>query len=130
MQLLAYVRNHGGAHARRVVGIAVGTDPRIEDASDRPVTSFVEFRVDADIDDPATELQVVVAKAFATSGVAEPWTPLEFDAGRARLRIMVEPGFADVRSVLEPLLPLLRACRVRAGTLVTAPAPRARMASA
>jgi len=130
MQLLAYVRNHGGAHAHRVVGIAVGVAPRIEDASDRPVTSFVEFRVDADVEDPSTELQLVVAKAFATAGAAEPWTPLEFEAGRARLRIMVEPGFADVRSVLAPLLPLLRACKVRAGTLVTAPGARARVATA
>jgi hypothetical protein len=126
MQCVLYVHNHGEQSARhlpgRVCGMAVGEDPTVQRWDpDRAITSFAEFRCDGDIEDPATEVQLAVAKAFARAGAVAPGRTIEFRGRRCSLRLGLEPGFDDPRMVLEPLLQLARGLRVRGGRVVTAP---------
>lgn len=135
MQLALYVHNHAPCEPRRaggrVCGIAVGDNPTIV-AWDpaREVTSFAEFRCDADVADPGTLLELAVAKAFAGAGAVAPGYHVQYRGHRCELRLGLEPGFDDPRAVLEPLLQLARGLAVREGRVVTAPDATASRASA
>lgn len=86
---------------------------------DRPLGSFVELHCGDDVDDPATEASLAVAKAFACASAAAPGTPVEYRTRRITLRLLLEPGFDDRRAVLEPLLQLARGLRVHDGRVVS-----------
>ena len=72
MRCILYVHNHGERGRQlpgRVCGMAVGDNPTVQPWDpDRPVTSFAEFVCRADLDDPATWVQIAVGRAFARSG--------------------------------------------------------------
>ncbi len=126
MQVVLYVHNHGERTDRRppgrVCGMAVGEDPTAHPWDpDRAVSSFAEFRCGADVEDPATEVQLAVAKAFAHAGASVSGRTIEFNTRRCTLRLALEPGFDDPRAVLEPLLALARAFHVRDGRVVSLP---------
>jgi hypothetical protein len=128
MQLLVWVLNHGlgTPTAGRLTGIAVGGAPQMQSlASARSITSFAEFRASVDVDDPLTELQLAVARALAQSGAFAPGQILEHETRRCRLRLRLEPGFDDARSVVEPLAQLLRSVSIRGGVVVNTERGRA-----
>ncbi len=125
MRCILYVHNHHGAHAvagarsGRVCGMAVGEDPVAQrwDAA-RPITSFAEFSCPGDLEDPATAVELAVARAFARSGTLAPGQTVAIDTPRWNLRLGLEPGFDDPRAVLEPLLQLAHGLRVRGGKVI------------
>ena len=74
MQLLLWVHNHASdaGDRGRLCGLAVGTSPQVQALGPvRALSSFAEFRCDAEQGDPLTELQLAVAKAgeFPEAGV-------------------------------------------------------------
>lgn len=126
MELLVWVLNHGlEAPSGRLCGMAVGTSPQTQTLTpDRTVTSFVEFRADVAVEDPLTELQLAVARALAHAGAFVPGQTLEYAARDCVLRLRLEPGFDDKRTIVEPLAQLLRGFRVRDGRVVNADGAR------
>lgn len=123
MQCVLYVHNHpawGDRPEGRVCGMAVGENPVAHRWDpDRPLGSFVELWCGDDVDDPATEATLAVAKAFALAAAAAPGTPVEYRTKRITLRLLLAPGFDDRRIVVEPLLQLARGLRVRDGRVVS-----------
>jgi hypothetical protein len=133
MQLLLWVLNHGlgTPTAGRLSGIAVGGSPAVQSlAPARSITSFVEFRADLDVEDPLTELQLAVARTLAKSRAFAPGQVLEHASRGCALRMRLEPGFDDARTVIEPLAQLLRGFTVRGGVVVNHAAAERRAPSA
>jgi hypothetical protein len=131
MELLVWVLNHDGpqdrpqdrpdgAAAGRLCGIAVGSSPEPQSLTPRrPVTSFAEFRADLDVEDPLTELQLAVPRVLAQVRAFAPDQVLEYAARGCVLRMRLEPGFDDARTVIEPLAQLLRSFTVKGGVVVS-----------
>ena len=133
MQLLLWVLNHGlgTPTAGRLSGIAVGGAPAMQSmAPDRCITSFAEFRAELDVEDPLTELQLAVARTLAKSRAFAPGQILEHASRGCVLRMRLEPGFDDARTVVEPLAQLLRGFTVRGGVVVNHGATERRSATA
>lgn len=128
MRCILYVHNHGERSNQRppgrVCGMAVGEDPVAHRWDpDRAITSFVEFRCSAELEDPATEVQLAVGRAFARAGALVPGNTIELRTKSGSLRLGLEPGFDQPRTVLEPLLALARALCVKDGRVVSVTAP-------
>ena len=127
MQLLLWTHNHASEAGERgrLCGLSVGTSPSVQAWGPvRAISSFAEFRCDAERGDPLTELQIAVAKAFACAGAVAPGFHIEYRGARSELRLGLEPGFDTPHAVLEPLVSLLRGVRVRDGVVVSAGSPR------
>jgi hypothetical protein len=128
MQLLLWVHNHASdaGDRGRLCGLAVGTSPQVQAfGPERALSSFAEFRCDAEQGDPLTELQLAVAKAFAGAGAVAAGFHVEYRGARCQLTLALEPGFDDPRAVLEPLATMLRGVRVQGGVVVSAGSPPA-----
>jgi hypothetical protein len=121
MELLVWVMNHGldEASGGRLCGIAVGTSPQPQSLTpSRRVTSFAEFRAELDVEDPLTELQLAVPRVLAKIRAFAPDQVLEYVARGCTLRMRLEPGFDDARTVIDPLAQLLRGFTVKDGVVV------------
>jgi hypothetical protein len=122
MELLVWVMNHGlgEASSGRLCGIAVGSSPAPQTLTpQRRITSFAEFRAELDVEDPLTELQLAVPRVLAKVRAFAPDQVLEYVARGCALRMRLEPGFDDARTVIEPLAQLLRGFTVRGGVVVS-----------
>jgi hypothetical protein len=121
MELLVWVLNHGldEASSGRLCGIAVGSSPTPQTLTpQRRASSFAEFRADLEVDDPLTELQLAVPRVLAQVRAFAPDQVLEYAARGCVLRMRLEPGFDDARTVIEPLAQLLRGFTVKDGVVV------------
>ncbi len=114
MELLVYVRNHGGrCDGTKFVGASVGDAPGIETpGSYAPLTSSAEFRVDADVDDPIQELWEAVEQAFAM--MVRPGRAVYVTRPRSAIRVQTEPGFEGPMDVARDLAEMLALCSPKA----------------
>lgn len=124
MELLVYVRNHGGRReGTKYVGASVGDSPGIETLGSRaPLTSSAEFRIDASVDDPIEELMDAVEQVFAMLGA--PGRPIYVTRKRSAIRVQLEPGFDTPTEVARDLAEMLAMCspKVQAQPRIAAPA--------
>ncbi len=111
MELLVYVRNHGGKRTGNTyVGASLGLAPTLERLEmHEPLTSSAEFRVDAVVDDPTAELRSIVEQIFAM-GAPEAGRPVYLSRRQSALRILVEPGFDTPFDVLAELTEMIAMC--------------------
>jgi len=110
MELLVYVRNHGGRrNGTKYVGASVGDAPGSQvPASDVPLTSSAEFRVDAQVEDPIGELVEAVEQAFA---MLDPrGRPIYVTRPHSAIRVQLEPGFDTPTDVAHDLAEMLAMC--------------------
>jgi hypothetical protein len=112
MELLVYVRNHGGhGHGSTYVGASVGEAPVLERLEmSAPLTSTAEFRVDATIDDPIRELRAAVEQVFAVVGATPHGRPTYVARPRSAIFVVLEPGFDTPADVMENLGEMLAMC--------------------
>lgn len=110
MELLVYVRNHGGRReGTKYVGASVGDSPGIETLGSRaPLTSSAEFRIDARVEDPIEELMDAVEQVFAMLGT--PGRPVYVTRPRSAIRVQLEPGFDTPTEVARDLAEMLAMC--------------------
>jgi hypothetical protein len=110
MELLVYVRNHGGRReGTKYVGASVGDSPGIETLGSRaPLTSSAEFRIDASVEDPIEELMDAVDQVFAMLGA--PGRPVYVTRPRSAIRVQLEPGFDTPTEVARDLAEMLAMC--------------------
>ena len=101
MELLVYVRNYGGPERSTVAGASVGEAPTVEELRcEQTPTSYAEFRVVADVEDPIAELREAVRDAFARLGPEPLARPLYCGRRDSALALRLEPGF-DTRHAVE-----------------------------
>lgn len=112
MELLVYVRNHGGFGGRNTfVGASVGTSPTIEHPPARAsLTSFAEFRVDESVDDPVAELRIAVADVFAVLGAEPHGRVLYWTRPHSALKVLLAPEFDCAELVETELAEMLALC--------------------
>lgn len=110
MELLVYVRNHGGrADGTTYVGASLGDAPSVEALDTRaPLTSSAEFRIDADVDDPVQELIDAVEQVFTVMG--PPGRAVYVTRPRCAIRVLVEPGFDTPSVVAHDLAEMIAMC--------------------
>ncbi len=110
MELLVYVRNHGGrANGTTYVGASVGAAPGVEMPDTRaPLTSSAEFRVDAEVDDPIAELCDAVEQVFAV--MDRPGRAVYVTRPHSAIRVLVEPGFDTPSAIAHGLAEMLAMC--------------------
>lgn len=110
MELLVYVRNHGGRrNGTTYVGASVGDAPGVETFEHRaPLTSSAEFRVDASVEDPVQELRDAVEQVFTVMGT--PGRAVYLTRPSSAIRILVEPGFDTPSEVAHDLAEMLAMC--------------------
>lgn len=127
MELLVYVRNHGG---RRLgctyVGAAVGEAPTCERLEMRaPLTSLAEFRVDAAVEDPVEELREAVRQVFAILGSTLHGRPTYVARPDSAIFVVLEEGFDTMADVMRDLAEMLVLCspKVRGATEPIADGP-------
>jgi hypothetical protein len=122
MELLVYARNYrpwaadADVPSRRELGASVG-ERVVALAMGERLCSFVEVRLPASVIDPSTEIELLVAKAFAAWGHPGSGRVLRFGNARGSVALMLEPGFEhvrDLRRALQPVLPQARALLERA----------------
>lgn len=125
MQLLVHARNYtpaDGGESKTFVGLAIGDNPHVDLGGDfgghGTPTSFVEVRIPAHTVDLITAVPLLVTKAIAREPRANR-RAVVLSCTEGVVRLKLEEGFADARSVCEPLLPLLERCRVYGDTLTT-----------
>lgn len=131
MELLVYARNVregklAGSPIRREVG-AIAGERSMAIGFDGRVRSFVEVRLPMAAFDPCTEIQLLVAKAFAAWGRPGPGRVLRFRSERGSVAMMLEPGFERTRDLcraLAPVLPRARLLLERATRPRSRPRPR------
>ena len=123
MELLVYVRNHGGRRdGTKYVGASVGDAPGVETLDTRaPLTSSAEFRIDADVDDPIQELMDAVEQVFAMMG--PPGRAVYVTRPNSAIRVQLEPGFNTPSDVARDLAEMLAMCspKVSARTRIAQP---------
>jgi hypothetical protein len=116
MELLVFVRNYGGPAGATYVGASVGSAPMVDHPEAcAPLTSFAEFRVDADVLDPVAELRETVHEAFAVIEPERQARPVYFARSFSAVRLLLEPGFDRVEDVVSDLAEMLALCSPRAG---------------
>ncbi|MGH1345171.1 MAG: hypothetical protein ACRBN8_26655 [Nannocystales bacterium] len=110
MELLVYVRNHGGRRdGTTYVGASVGDAPGVETFDHRaPLTSSAEFRVDASVEDPVQELRDAVEQVFTVMGA--PGRAVYVTRPSSAIRVLVEPGFDTPSEVAHQLAEMLAMC--------------------
>jgi hypothetical protein len=122
MELLVYCRCYRpwGADAdlppRRELGVSVGERVPGLGLGER-LCSFVEVRLPAGVIDLGTEIELLVAKAFAAWGHPGSGRVLRFRNARGSVSMLLEPGFERARDLcraLGPVLPQARAMLDRA----------------
>jgi len=132
MELLVYVRNHGGFGGRNTfVGASVGTSPTIEHPPARaPLTSFAEFRVDDGVDDPVEELRAAVRDVFAVLGNEPHDRTVYWTRPHSALKVCLGPEFDRPHQIEGELAEMLALCSPKLATDHDAPvAPRPHFAS-
>jgi hypothetical protein len=116
MELLVFVRNHGGPAGTSYVGASVGSAPMVEQPETRqPVTSLAEFRVDADVLDPLTELRETLREAFGVMGEARHGRAIYYACSNSALKLLLEPGFDRPEDIESDLAEMLALCSPRGG---------------
>lgn len=112
MELLVFVRNHGGRDAGNTyVGASVGEAPHVEALDHRaPLTSTAEFRVDASVEDPVQELRDAVEQVFAMIGPRPHGRPTYVTRPQSAIRVLLEPGFDRPGEVAGDLAEMLAMC--------------------
>ncbi len=117
MELLVYCRCYRpwGASAdepaRRELGVSVGERVPALGLGER-LCGFVEVRLPAAVIDIGTEVELLVAKAFAAWGHPGGGRVLRFRNARGSVAMLLEPGFERARDLcraLGPVLPQARA---------------------
>lgn len=136
MELLVYALNvcdPGATTPRREAGAMVGErgDALIGSGS---ACSFVEVRLPLRVVDPTTEIQLIIAKAFASWGHPGGGRVLRYECSRGSVELLLEPGFERARDLcraLHPVLPqarlLLDRARPRVASVPRSGVPRAVM---
>jgi hypothetical protein len=116
MELLVYVRNHGGrGDGTTYVGASLGEAPSVETLDTRvPLTSSAEFRIDADVDDPIQELIDAVEQVFTVMG--PPGRAVHVTRPRSAIRVLVEPGFDTPSDVAHELAEMIAMCSPKVTT--------------
>ncbi len=110
MELLVYVRDHGGkGEGTTYVGASVGFAPTVETLDTRaPLTSSAEFRVDASVEDPIQELCDAIEQVFTV--MSAPGRPVYVTRPRSAIRVLLEPGFDNPSDVARDLAEMLAMC--------------------
>jgi hypothetical protein len=139
MELLVFCRCYRpwGANAdepaRRELGTSIGERVPAFGLGER-LCSFVEVRLPVEVIDLGTEVELLVAKAFAAWGHPGSGRVLRFGNVRGSVAMLLEPGFERARDLyraLYPVLPQARAMLERAlDTSVPASEPATRRISA
>lgn len=112
MELLVYVRNYGGPKGSTFAGACVGEAPAIEELrSEDPPTSYAEFRVVAQVEDPIAELREAVRDAFARLGSEPLARPIYCGRRHSAIALRLEPGFETRHAVECALADGLGWCR-------------------
>ncbi len=132
MELLVYVRNHGGRNAGNTyVGASVGYAPSVEGLDTRePLTSSAEFRVDASVDNPIDELQDAVEQLFAVIGPHPHARPVYVSRAHSAIRVQLEPGFDTPTEVARDLAEMLAMCSPKVSARSRIGVPQAAAAAA
>lgn len=102
--------------SRRELGASVGERVPAFGLGER-LCSFVEVRLPTAVVDPSTEIELLVAKAFAAWGHPGGGRVLRFRNPRGSVALLLEPGFERARDLcraLRPVLPQARALLERA----------------
>jgi hypothetical protein len=112
MELLVYVRNHGGRSAGSTfVGASVGPAPSAHHLDTvAPMTSMAEFRIDTDMDDPIGELRTTVRELFEVIGAEKFGRPIYYARSSSAIRVRLEPGFDTAHEVECELAEMLARC--------------------
>ncbi len=117
--------------ARRELGTSIGERVPAFGLGDR-LCSFVEVRLPVEVIDLGTEIELLVAKAFAAWGHPGSGRVLRFGNVRGSVAMLREPGFERARDLcraLYPVLPQARALLERALDLPAREAATQRTAS-
>jgi hypothetical protein len=128
MELLVYARNYrpyGSAEqaGRRELGASVGERVPAFGLGER-LCSFVEARLPVDVLDLGTEIELLVAKAFAVWGHPGSGRVLRFANARGSVAMLLEPGFERTRDLCRALYPVLPQARAMLERAVERPAPK------
>lgn len=116
MELLVYVRNYrpfGAAEeqpSRRALGASVGERVPAFGLGER-LCSFLEVRLPVDVLDLGTEIELLVAKAFAAWGHPGSGRVLRLRNARGSVAMLLEPGFERARDLCRALYPVLPQAR-------------------
>lgn len=112
MELLVYVRNHGGSGGRNTyVGASVGSAPTAEHLEmPSALTSMAEFRIDAAVEDPVGELHDAVRDVFGVLGEERHGRAIYFARSRSAIKVLLEPGFDTPLDVQRELGEMLALC--------------------
>ncbi len=117
MELLVYARNYRrfGAGAdepsRRELGTSIGERvPAF--GTGESLCSFVEVRMPGSVVDPSTEIELLVAKAFAVWGHPGGHRVVRFTNARGSVALLLEPGFERARDLCRALQPVLPQARM------------------
>lgn len=130
MELLVYARNYrpygsaDGQAGRRELGASVGERVPAFGLGER-LCSFVEVRLPIDVVDLGTEIELLVAKAFAVWGHPGSGRVLRFANTRGSVAMALEPGFERTRDLCRALYPVLPEARAMLERAIARPAPRA-----
>jgi len=122
MELLVYVRNHGGSdrgEKNTFVGASVGKSPTIQQPPVRaPLCSFAEFRVDETVEDPIAELRTAVRDVFAVLGPEPHHRVVYWTRPHSALKIRLAPDFDRPHHIEGELAEMLALCspKLRART--------------
>ncbi len=134
MELLVYARNYRAlgsgpdAQSHRDLGVTVGEAAPPFSWGER-LCSFVEVRLPRTVIDPSTEIELLVAKAFAAWGHPGAGRVLRFSNTRGRVSMLLEPGFERTRDLCHALRPVLPKARVMLERAMAAPQPLRPMAA-
>lgn len=112
MELLVYVRNHGGRHAGSTyVGASVGESPSLGTLEMRDdLSSSAEFRVEGCVDDPVGELRRIVHQLFEMIGDEKYGRAIYLARPHSAIRVELEPGFDTPFDISHELAEMLAMC--------------------
>lgn len=116
MELLVYARNYRPFGAgeeqpsRRALGASVGERAAALGLGER-LCSFIEVRLPVDVLDLGTEIELLVAKAFAAWGHPGGGRVLRLRNARGSVAMLLEPGFERARDLCRALYPVLPQAR-------------------
>jgi len=130
MELLVYARNYrpfGASEdqpSRRELGVSVGERVPAFGLGER-LCSFVEVRLPTEVIDIGTEVELLVAKAFAAWGHPGSSRVLRFGNVRGSVAMLLEPGFERARDLCRALGPVLPQARAMLERTLARPANEA-----